>query len=414
MSSTTQTGGRESPQRHPMRVAVAMFALLLLSYMVNAMDRQLFPLLVTDVREEYGFSLADAGLLSTVFTLGMGLAGIPTAFLMARLKRKTVVLIGIFVFSATTLLTAFSTGFADMFVYRAVSGLGEAMQLTALLAIAAAYFTRHRSAAIGSVNLSFAVGSAISPVLGGAILAHLGWRAPLIVFAIIGVVAIVAVSVFVRTWLTEATERAPEAATGAATERDERPPARFLNRNTVLLIVATVAGGLLIYGYLGMYPTFLQEQLGFDVAQKSSIMSIFGLGAVLSVVGGMLGDRFDARKVLPVSFAVGIALAILLFTGPSSYAYQAIFSFCWGAVISGTTYVNLAGYLVKAVRVRHSSKASGLFIASLYIPAAFSGYLVGIVATDLGWAEVGITLLGGTALVGAAVTLLLSPRQMSR
>jgi DHA1 family inner membrane transport protein len=239
---------------HKLSTAVFMFGILLVSYVINAMDRQLFPLLVSDVRAEYDFGLADAGLLSTVFTLGMGLAGIPTAFLMARLSRKNVIIIGIFVFSITTLLTAFSFGFADMFVYRAVSGLGEAMQLTALLAIAASYFTRRRGLAIGSVNMSFAIGGAISPVIGGALLGAFDWRMPLIVFGILGGVAIVLILIFVRKWLTEATPTLDEV-DGA--DEDDRAfvasnvPSTFKNRNSILITLATMAGGLLIFGYLG-------------------------------------------------------------------------------------------------------------------------------------------------------------------
>ena len=45
---------------------------LILSYCVNAMDRTLFPLLLTDVRREYGLGLPEAGLLSTIFTLVSG------------------------------------------------------------------------------------------------------------------------------------------------------------------------------------------------------------------------------------------------------------------------------------------------------------------------------------------------------
>ncbi|MFG2110838.1 MFS transporter [Micromonospora chersina] len=399
--------------------AIAIFALLLLSYVLNAMDRQLFPLLVSDVREEHNFGLADAGLLSTVFTLGMGLAGIPTAFLMARLRRKTVVMIGIFVFSITTLLTALSAGFADMFIYRALSGLGEAMQLAALLAIATTYFTRRRAVAIGSINLSFAVGAAVSPVFGGALLAAFDWRMPLIVFGLLGIVAIALVAIFVRPWLTEAAPSTAEVSAEAAADGEPAGagpelPARFLNRNTVLITIATVAGGLLIYGYLGMYPTYLQEELGFDVAQKSGVMSIFGLGAILSIVGGMLGDRFNARIVLPASFAIGIVLAVLLFTGPATFAFQAAFSFIWGAVISGTTYVNLAGYQVKAVRPELAEKASGLFIAALYIPAAFSGYLVGAAAGSMGWQRTGMVLIGGISAVGALAALFIRPAAMTR
>jgi len=114
-----------------------MFGVLLASYAINAMDRQLFPLVAPEVRREYGFSLAGIGLLSTVFTLGMAVAGAPTGFLLARFSRKAVLQTGIALFSAGTALTVVSRGFADMLMYRAVTGIGEAMQLTVLLAIAA-------------------------------------------------------------------------------------------------------------------------------------------------------------------------------------------------------------------------------------------------------------------------------------
>ena len=135
--------------------AVAMFGLLLASYAINAMDRQIFPLLLTDVRKEYGFSLADGGLLSTIFTLGMAAAGVPTGFLLARASRKTVLILGIAIFSIGTGITAASRGFADMLVYRASTGIGEAMQLTVLIAIAANYSSTTEQRQLGrSILLS--------------------------------------------------------------------------------------------------------------------------------------------------------------------------------------------------------------------------------------------------------------------
>ena len=140
------------------------------SYVVNAMDRQLFPLLASDVRREYGFSLAGIGLLSTIFTLGMALAGLPTGLLLARFSRKAVLQAGIAIFSAGTALTVISSGFFDMLIYRAATGIGEAMQLTVLVAIAANYFAQNRAAALGALNIAYAIGAALGPVLGGALL----------------------------------------------------------------------------------------------------------------------------------------------------------------------------------------------------------------------------------------------------
>src|SRR5919198_962607 len=110
----------------PRRAAIAMFGVLLGSYVINAMDRQLFPLLVPEVRRQYNFSLSDVGLLSTVFTLGMAVAGLPTGYLLSRFSRKTVLQAGIVLFSACTVLTVAAFGFTDMLAYRAATGVGEA------------------------------------------------------------------------------------------------------------------------------------------------------------------------------------------------------------------------------------------------------------------------------------------------
>jgi MFS family permease len=92
--------------------------------------------------------------MSTVFTLGMALAGLPTGYLMSRYARKSVTQIGTFIFSAATVVTVLAVGFTDMLFYRALTGVGEAMQLTALLAILSSFFSRYRGAGVGAVNFT--------------------------------------------------------------------------------------------------------------------------------------------------------------------------------------------------------------------------------------------------------------------
>src|SRR5262245_11384605 len=144
----TQSIRETNPRTDTSGLALLSIAILLGSYVINAMDRQLFPLLLPEVRREYGFSLPEAGLMSTVFTIGMAIAGLPTGYLMSRYSRKSVAQIGTFIFSAATVVTVVSAGFTDMLIYRALTGVGEAMQLTAMLAILSSYFARHRAAGV--------------------------------------------------------------------------------------------------------------------------------------------------------------------------------------------------------------------------------------------------------------------------
>src|SRR3989454_7255332 len=214
-----------APKQAPRRAAIAMFGLLLASYVINAMDRQLFPLLVPEVRRQYNFSLSDVGLLSTVFTLGMALAGLPTGYLLSHFSRKPVLQAGIALFSVCTVLTVMAFGFHDMLIYRAATGIGEAMQLTILLAIAANYFINHRAAAVGSVNFSYGIGAIISPILGGSLLSvYQSWQVPLVIFAVLGFIAIAAIGLSVRPWFTESESAAKERA-------DLGGAASLLNRN---------------------------------------------------------------------------------------------------------------------------------------------------------------------------------------
>src|SRR6195256_1510385 len=203
--SSTQTAGGVEPRTGVAKAfALLGIAIILGSYVINAMDRTLFPLILPEVRREFGFALPEAGLMSTVFTTGMALAGLPTGYLMSRYERKSVAQIGMFIFSAATLLTVMAAGFADMLAYRALTGIGEAMQLTALLAIVSSYFARYRAAGVGAVNCSFGVGAVLGPLLGAAMLSVYGtWRAPMIGFGIIGLAMMVFVALFVRPTVSE-------------------------------------------------------------------------------------------------------------------------------------------------------------------------------------------------------------------
>ena len=406
--ATTSPGVEATSRATDSAIAIAAIAILIASYCVNAMDRTLFPLMLTDVRREFGFSLPQGGLLSTVFTLGMTLAGIPTGYLMSRYSRKTVIQIGILIYSAATVITVIATGFADMLVYRAITGIGEAMQLTALLAVFSSYFSRHRATGVGLLNYAYAGGAAIGPWLGARLLVDYGgWRAPMVIFGLIGFAMMVLISAVVRPQLSEAKgeDNARAAAGGAAS---------LNNRNSIVLAALSILFGLSLYGYLGMYPTFLREQLHYAPGDAGRVMSVYGLGVLVSLFTGWLGDRFSPRLVLTSSFLVASAIAALLFNGPTDFATQAALSFVLGATFSGTIFVNLAACHVKSVIANLAGRASGLFVTCVYGSATVAGYVIGWIAGLSGWTVAGNLQLVALCLAGAAIALLLRPQEMAQ
>jgi MFS family permease len=392
---------------------VALVSLIVLagSYVVNAMDRQVFPILLPGIRSQYHFSLSQGGLLATIFTLGIGVAGLPTGYLLDRMSRKSVILLGILIYSVFTILTAVATGFGSMFAYRALSGVGEAMQNGALFSAVGAYFFANRAMALGTLNFAYGLGGFLGPLLGARIASGgAGWRAPFWTYGLIGIGFAVLVAAGIRKSFTE---REDHVADGGPVLRTGNVPAILFNRNVLLLGLTAVVVGISMYGYIGLYPTFLVSKLHFSTGHASLAASMFGLGALLGIPAGWLGDRFSQRVVMLVAILLGSVIGYLLFNGPVTAEPQYALSFAEGAIASGFLFVNIYSAMQRSVRPHAIGRVSGLYVAAFYIPAAFAGYLFSAFVGGVGWGGAGVWQLTVLPLIGAAALLFIDPRRMS-
>lgn len=396
--------------RLPTAIAVIALVVLAGSYVVNAMDRQVFPVLLTPISHDYGFALGQGGLLSTIFTLGIGLSGVPAGYLLDRLSRKSVVILGVLIYSVFTLLTVVAAGFWDMMVYRAMSGVGEALQNAALFSAVGAYFFARRSMALGTLNFAYGLGGFIGPVAGAKLAAGGHWQVPFVVYGLIGLAFCVLIGVVVRKSFTERQE--------VAGDVDRRldvghVPAGLYNRNIVLLGLAAVAVGISMYGYIGLYPTFLVGQLHWSSGQAALAASMFGLGALLGIPAGWLGDRVDQRRLMIVSLLVGAVVGYLLFNGPTGATAQYVLSFAEGAIASGFLFVNIYSAMQRAVRPQLIGRASGVYVSAFYVPAAFAGYLFSALVAAAGWGGAAIWQLTVLPLVGVVALLCVDVRRFT-
>lgn len=372
---------RDRYQRLGTKMALIMLALIAVTYVVNAMDRIVFSVVLDAVRHEYHFSLPQAGFQSTIYTLGLGIFGIPAGFLLDRFSRKANIVAGIAIYSVFTIITVFSIGFFDMAFYRAVSGVGEAMQNAAIFTACGAYFFRHRALALGVLNFAYGVGSFIGPRLGASLLSSTGsWRTPMYVFGVIGLIGAALVLVLVVKRFTEQVYERLEKRVD-----ESYMPRGLLNRNTVLVGVAAIFGGVSSYGYLGLYPTFLLNQLHFSLADTGLAASMFGLGALMGIPAGALADRASQKWV---TFYTLIALGIVgycLFNVATTPGWQNVLSFLEGAAGSGFLYVNNYSLIQRSVRSELAGRASGLVVTCVYLPSALAGYLFGSLVNVFGW-----------------------------
>jgi predicted MFS family arabinose efflux permease len=408
MSSTTHVKTAAAESSNTRTVALAMFGLLLVSYTLMSADRYLISMLGPDIRTALGLSLPQMGALTTMFTFGIAIAGLPAGALITRYSRRTVLLLGVMLFSVATLLFTQATGFWTMFVFIVMQGAGMSFLATSMFALSASYFWKTRVAAVGIVNVCFGLGSFIGPWAIGNIRTSTGsYQPPMIVFGLIGIALVILTALVVRPWFTETKGAAQHSeSTGGA--------ASLMNRNTIIFSVLSALYGLTVYGFLGLYPTFLRDVLKFTPAQVGGIMPFFGLGSLTAFFAGQLGDRFPAKVVLSTASLVLVALGFFLYQPGLSANMYKLMALLVGVFGASIVYTNLAGGHIKSLRRSLANKGSSMFISSIYAGGALGGYMMGSLVANWGWGVAGQIQISLLSLISAVLVFGLRPSEMSQ
>jgi len=388
--------------------ALAMFGLLLVAYTLMSADRYIISMLATDIRTVLGLSLPQMGALTTMFTLGIALAGLPGGVLIAKTSRRTVLILGVALFSLATLLFTQATGFWSMFAFIVMQGAGMSFLATSMFALSASYFSKNRVAAVGSVNVCFGLGSFVGPWAVGNIRSSSGsWQMPMLVFGLTGLGVVILTALVVRSWFTETTGVAQHSqATGGAES--------LMNRNTILFSILSILYGLTVYGFLGLYPTFLRDVMKLSPAEVGGIMPFFGLGSLTAFFAGKLGDKFPTKVVLSIASLVLVVLGFFLYLPGLSILTYKLMALGVGIFGAAIVYTNLAGAQIKSLRRSLANKGSSMFITSVYAGGAFGGLLMGSMVANWGWGVAGQIQISLLSLISAILVFGTRPSEFSK
>jgi len=373
--------------------------LLLSDYMSRQVLNAVFPLLKTT----WNLSDTQLGSLSSVVALMVGVLTFPLSVLADRWGRVKSIVLMAAMWSIATLGCALSTNYGEMLLARAFVGIGEAAYGSVGIAVVLSIFpVRLRSTITGAFMAGGAFGSVLGMALGGAVAAHLGWRAAFGAMAIMGVVLVVIYRVVV-------TEKRIAALQPASVSREAQGLGMRISLRTLLkglfstrsVVCAYVGSGvhLLVPAAVWSWlPSFLNRYYGMATGKAAVTAALFVLvTGVGMVVCGNLADRFSkengARK-----WTIAIAYCLLCFVllgigfrmpaGPAQLVMiGAGMFFCAGAAgPSGAMVANLTPPAI------HASAFATLTLANNLLGLAPAAVLTGVVADRIG-------LLGALQLV---------------
>ncbi|MGX1087204.1 MFS transporter [Pseudomonas sp. AP3_22 TE3818] len=104
--------------------------------------------------------------------------------------RRRLLLIGICVFTAASVLCAVSSGLGLLIAARALQGIGAAIMMALTLALVSEAVPKAKlGSAMGLLGAMSAIGTSLGPTLGGFLIANSGWQAIFLVNVPLGVLA---------------------------------------------------------------------------------------------------------------------------------------------------------------------------------------------------------------------------------
>ena len=368
---------------------IALLALTLSAFAIGTTEFVIVGLLPT-VAADLGIGLPSAGLLVSLYALGVAIGAPVLTALTGKLPRKALLLGLMALFTLGNLLAWQAPGYASLVAARVLTGLAHGVFFSIGSTIATSLVPKDKAAsAIAIMFTGLTVALVTGVPLGTFIGQHFGWRETFLAVSALGVVAFVGSWMFVPNDIHH---------TPPATLRQQ---ARVLAEPRLLLVYAKTA-----IGYGGSFIPFtflapiLTEVSGFSAGAVGWVMLVYGVSvAAGNIWGGRLADRLGPIPALRIIFAL-LAAVLLLFTFTASHTWLALATvLLWGAVAFG----NVPGLQVYVVRQAERfapqavDVASGLNIAAFNLGIAGAAWAGGLIVTHLG--------LMHTPWIGALVVL---------
>src|SRR6202034_1471130 len=284
-----------------------------LGWTLDAFDFTIFLLLMVPIAKDFGVPLTEVAVVFTL-TLWMRLLGATASgWLSDRVGRKKPLMISIAWFSVCNLLGGLSPSFLLLLLFRTALGIGMGAEWPAGAALAMETWPQRSRGFMGSVlQGSWGLGALLSSAAYALLYDSIGWRGLLL----IGVLPAVLI-VYIRKYVKEPEVWIENRRKQRAENREFRAPLFSIFKRGVLgntITACWMMASAFVVGYSvgGMFPTYLQKDLGLPTGYVALPIMLQSLMFFLSaVLWGWVADRFGRRHTLMITALMTIPIAPL-------------------------------------------------------------------------------------------------------
>ena len=322
---------------------------------MQAMDAHVASVALPTIRGAMSATPDEVSWILTASLISIAVGTPPIAWLSRRYGRKKLFLVVIAGFIFNSVMVGMSNSLTEMVVFRALQGLCAAgLAPLAQQILLDIYPEEKHGIAMSWFTVGVMFGLVAGPTLGGVIVEYYSWRWVFLINVPIALLAFLLILLFVPEGETDRTrhfdvfgfvalsiaitcmqlvldrggkldwldsyEIIIELAIGGAalyvfivhiltTRQPFVNPALFANMNFILGLFLVFSLGIMIYGYVGFFPSMLQTQMNYPPLTTGIAMAPRGIAtAVCSVLAGWMLSRMQPRTVMVIGLA-GMALS---------------------------------------------------------------------------------------------------------
>lgn len=368
---------------------LALWALTISAFAVGTTEFVIVGLIPT-IAADLGVSLPSAGLLVSLYALGVTIGAPVLTALAGRLPRKTLLLGLLILFIAGNAFAAVAPGYGSLIAARFITGLAHGVFFAIASTIATDLVDREKeSSAIATVFLGLTVALVTGVPFGTWIGQAFGWQSTFLGVVGLGVIGLIASAVLVPDDL-------PRSAAPSL-----RAQAQVLTSPRLLLVYLITAvgygGNFIAFTYLA---PMLTDVTGLSAGAVSLVILLYGASvAAGNILGGKLADRTGPVPALTLIFA-GLAASLLALGAALASPVAAI---AVVAIWGGFAFANvppLQSYTVAIAREVAPGAvdgASGLNIGAFNLGIAVGAWAGGLVVEGIG--------LAAAPFIGAGVVM---------
>jgi sugar phosphate permease len=420
---TKQQGESQAPaaaECRPTHVRHVILALTVAAYVITYMDRVVISTAVPPIQKEFGFSIVTMGWILGAFQWAYALFQIPGGWFGDRVGPRRALTLIVMWWSVFTSATTLAWSAISMASVRFLFGMGEAGAFPiATRSLSRWMLPAERGFSQGITHAGSRLGAALTPALVVFIIAGYGWRAPFVIFGLLGLL-------WAAVWFwyyrdspaehnrvnAEECDLIQSGLGSAANTRRSVPWKRILSSPQMWMVCAMYfcyAHNVSVY--LTWFPKYLSDNRGFSLQKM-------GLYASLPLLAGTLGDLcggwisdilakriFDirmARRVVAVAgfllSAVSIVLATLT-TDPLRSVFYSCFAMLGMELTVGVSW---------AVTIDIGGEAAGSVSALMNTfgntGGAMASVLTGYLVQAAGW-NLPFLIVAGLSVVAALLFL---------